>query len=1044
MNSNHASSRTYARRIGIGLAVGAFVLYAGTLSTGFLPGPMTSLVAGYLGASPFPATMHHLWGAIVWLVAQIPVGGLAVRIHLLNAVLAALSIGLLYSIVYRIKPLPAFTHGMPSALAERTQLFTAIAAALILAISVPFWIAATRAHPLMLSLALMLLAFDLLLRYGEDGKPWRLNTATLAYALGMGNFASLVLYLPIFIFLILIFTYRHGALTWKRFFGLAGIGLLGAIPLIVAGLLYMQSPAYEWREFKHYWHVLRMMLVDQYHFVLKSVPRVGWLTVFVGSMLPWFAVYAMGVGRRSLSAGTWLGTALLCLLMLGLSIVWLLDLKISPWVMTGDRPLLVTPYVFFAMWTASVTGYWMGFIQRFGPAGRKAGAIWAVAVLVFLGVVGTRNYAVASGNVGRHFANYARAMADRLEPYPYVISTGYFDDLIALEFFDRKKDTAIINIRQAASKAYRRYIATLFEDPRLKNLVEINIQPFVMEWFSKEKNLGERLAVLDMPEMWMAAQRIAEPHGPVYVGRLPDEPLRIEEIAADNRAFWREFPEQAASLRFPDRHPDAYAVRVLLAQSAKAANNYGVLMEEQERPDLAEEAYRAAQRFDTNNISSLVNLYALLQRQGRDEADELRARIESLISAENIRRYLWSLSYHQGFIRSPELYASRGWAWAMSGKPALAAENIRQAIDLGGDTAALRIALTALDAGQEGPQSPEEVLQAELDRDPSNVQVAMQLYQLALRRGQFDVARGRLDLLRGMNVPADAIRIEEALLEALSGNIERAAAMLADEVRRSPENLRAWAILAVVAGDRGDSKTVRDALEKLEQARRVSPSVRFIAAQAALREGDRAGARRQLEQALRQEPGHVPSIELMIRVLMSEGDRQGAENMLERLISVSPRHPFGNYLMGAIQALRGQYELAESYYRVSLEAIRSPEALNDLAYVLTRQNRVSEALPLIEECLQKTDIGGAVWSTYGYVLMTAGRYAEAEEALKKAVAVHPDNAEVQFNLALLYEKTGRKAEARELAESLTSRSGELLRDDQEGLRALLNRLRSGS
>lgn len=1044
MNSRPFEQR--AQRWGCGLFIGCLLLYIGTLSTGFFPGLSATLVASHLGLHAFPPTMHHLWGWLIDVLAAVPLGPLAIRIHLFGALCSAASVWFLFQIVIRLRRQRPFEQGMPQVDAERVRLFTAVYAAITFAISIPFWITATRAHPISLSLMLVLAAFFLLLRYGEDGRFGRLMLAAGLYAAGMADYASLLLYLPIFVLIALIFLYQHGQLQWRNLFKLIGIALLGVIPLLVAAALFTQSEAYAWREFKSYGMVVWYMALDQYRFVLRALPRVGWLTVAVVSFLPWFAVYVMGISRRSLSAGVWFGTAFLCFLLLALGVVLHLDVMISPWALTGDQPLLVTPYVLIAMWTASVAGYWLALAQRLpGAAGPIARRVLIALCILFLGAVGLRNARLAAGTDGRLFNRFAQEVLDRVGNRSLLVSASSFDDLVLLEARSRGRALASINVRQSESLAYRRYIASLFDAPRLKSLAEIGIQPLLVEWFARETNIAERLAVLDLADLWMAAGRIPEPRGPLYTGHPPGERVDAEALVSDNRNYWKAFARPAAArTSWPPRHPAASAIRLLLAQAAKSANNLGVLLEEIGHPDLAEEAYREARNFDTNNISSMVNLHALLQRQSREEeARDLEQRIESLISRDAVRRHLWSLSYHQGTIRSPELYAGRGWAWAMSGKPALAAENIRQAIDLGGDSSALRLALASLDAAAEGADSPEEVLQSELERNPQNVEAAIGLYQLAIRRGQFSVARGRLDALREMKVSEDFLRTEEALLEVLSGNTGRAATLLAEIVRRTPDNLRAWAALAVVAGERNDAKTVRDALDRLQQARRASPAVRFMAAQVALREGDRAGARRQLEQVLRQEPRHLPAMELMIRLLIMDGDRAGAEAMIERLVAADPRNSFGNYMLGAMQALRGQYQLAESSYRVSLESRRSPEALNDLAYVLTRLNRHAEALPLIEECMRVSELNGAAWSTYGLVLLAMNRLAEAETALQKALAVRPESVEVQYNLARVFERTNRRAEALKLAESISARSAELLRDDQDGLRELLGRLRSG-
>lgn len=1045
MNKNTLSPR--ARLTGQILFGVALLLYIATLSTGFFAGQSASLVSSHLGLQPFPPMVNHVWGWVIRLVAAIPVGPMAVRVNLVGAVCSAASVWLIFQIMMRLRYSDMFQQRLPTETVKRSQWFSALVAGLALMTAIPFWIVATRAHPLAFDLMLLLLSFHLLFRFGENGRASYINAAVLVYAIGMNDFATLILFFPVFAPFVLVQLYRFQELRASVVLRLIGIALLGLAPQFIAAALYAKSAAFEWRQFTHYGEVLWWMWHDQYMLVMRSLPRVGWLTVGVVSVLPWLAVFALGIGRRSPSAGSWLGTALMCGLLTALAGAVLANTLISPWAITQTNPLLVTPYVLIAMWTGSIAGYWLASMQRANEgAWQKIGYVFMTIVLVALVGLGVRNASTANGRAGRWFSRFANETLDRVGDRPTLISVGAFDDVVLLEARARGKSLNLINLRAASQLPYRRYLASLFpENARLRSLAEIGVQPMLTEWFTTATNLESQVAILDISDMWMTAGLLAEPHGLLYLGRAPDAAQDLEALAADNRLFWTHFAEPM-SKALPKKENPAYIwLRSLVAQSAKSANNLGVFLEEAQDAKLAEEAYRESLTFDPQNVSALVNLHALYQRQNRPEAADVEKDVEAIISLDKVKQNLWSLSYNYGVIRSPELYARRGWAWAMSGKPALAAQDLRAAVDLGGENNALRIALAALDDEGRIADVPENILQAELASNPQNIRVAMDLYRVAMQRGQFDVARARLNEVEKMkDAPKELIKLEGALLDGLVGNNERAAASLAQIVRDRPENLRAWAALAVVAGQQNDAKTVQEALDRLQQAKRASPSIRFMAAQLALRQGDRAGAKRQLDEILRAVPGHAPALELLLRLQMMEGDRENAERTVERLIAVNPQSAFGNYMLGAFQALRGQYVLAESSYRASLAQRRDPSTLNDLAYVLTRQKRYNEALPLIEECMRTTDLQGAAWSTYGLVLLQLNRLDEAETALQSALAENPESAETQLNLAQLYEKKGQKAEALKLAESITSRSAELLQDDQDALRDMLKRLRSGT
>ncbi len=1037
----------YAKWAGRILFALSLLLYIFTLSTGFVPGQSASVVAAHLGVDPFPPLVNHVWGWIVRMVAAVPIGPLAVRIHLFGAICCSASVWFLFQIMMRLGLPAAFEKRMGSALVARVRTFSATVAGVALATAIPFWIVATRAHPLSFDLLLLLSAFHLLLRYGENERASYLNSATLLFAIGLTDFASLILFLPIFGVLMLYQLARFRRLRAGMVLRLFGLALIGLAPQFIAAALYMKNPAYAWREFSHYGQVLYYMWRDQYMLVLRSLPRTGWITVGMVSVVPWMVVYIFRLRRRTESMSIFSSAGLLGLLLTALAVLVFANTILSPWKMTRISPLLVTPYLLIAMWVGGIAGYWLTILYL----GRTA--VWrtvriayrAVVLLALLSLV-YFNAPEASGRPARWFSSFAREVCDRLEGRDIVISNGAFDDLLLLEARSRRIPLKIINLQAAQQLSYRRYIASLFPDNvRLQSLVAVGVQPFLLEWFSTDTNIAARVAVLDTSDIWMAAGLAPEPHGLLYFGAVPGAP-GIDRLMESSRAFWKRFADPLAAHAPDERNPMQLWTQSLIWQSAKAANNLGVLCEEADRLDFAEEAYLSAHRINAQNISALVNLLALYQREGRAEAEAVEKDVDALIERDQVQRALWALSFYHGLIRSPELYASRGWAWAMSGKPALAAQDLRQALDLAGDSESrsLRLALAALDDETEGTAgaSTEEFLRAEQSKDPDNLQAAFNLYRIAIRRGQFAEARSRLkELTKPKDAPTEMLETEAAVLDLMTGDYDKAFTQLGDIVRKRPNDLRAWAALAVAASQKKDTKAAQEALARLQQAPRASPVIRFMTAQLALRMGDRSAARQQLELLLRQEPRHVPANELMVRLLMAEGDRENAERYVDQLVSADPGNAFGNYMLGAIQALRGQYALAESSYRVSLAKSRDPATLNDLAYVLARRKQYPEALALIEECLAKTDLKGAASSTHGLILLQLKRYPEAEVALQRAISENPEAVETQLNMAQLYEATGRKAEALHLADSLASRAGELLRDDQEALREMLKRLR---
>ena len=92
------------------------------------------------------------------------------------------------------------------------------------------------------------------------------------------------------------------------------------------------------------------------------------------------------------------------------------------------------------------------------------------------------------------------------------------------------------------------------------------------------------------------------------------------------------------------------------------------------------------------------------------------------------------------------------------------------------------------------------------------------------------------------------------------------------------------------------------------------------------------------------------------------------------------------------------------------------EAYHVLSYILFAENRMDEAVEAQRRATQ-VDRFARPWAL-GYVLMSAGRYAEAEAELRQELEVRPTNTDVRETLAAVLLAQGKEKEsAKELADS---------------------------
>ena len=64
--------------------------------------------------------------------------------------------------------------------------------------------------------------------------------------------------------------------------------------------------------------------------------------------------------------------------------------------------------------------------------------------------------------------------------------------------------------------------------------------------------------------------------------------------------------------------------------------------------------------------------------------------------------------------------------------------------------------------------------------------------------------------------------------------------------------------------------------------------------------------------------------------------------------------------------------------------------------------------------------------SYGYFLVMDGHYAEGLELLKQAATGLPDDKDIQYHLALAYEKTGQREKAQNILQEIVNTEDDLL------------------
>jgi tetratricopeptide (TPR) repeat protein len=185
----------------------------------------------------------------------------------------------------------------------------------------------------------------------------------------------------------------------------------------------------------------------------------------------------------------------------------------------------------------------------------------------------------------------------------------------------------------------------------------------------------------------------------------------------------------------------------------------------------------------------------------------------------------------------------------------------------------------------------------------------------------------------------------------------------------------------------------------------------------ALGTGDKRSARYHFALASDQRPAQVSVLETLLRLELEEGTLPQALLYARSLLVADPSNSFGYYVIGTYQVEGKRYAEAEVTLRKSLSIVRTPEALNNLAWILQAQGRFEEAENLAMEGLRLQNDSSSLWDTLGVTVTRAGRAADAIGPLSRAVELAPSDPDPLVHLAEAVMATGNGARAVELCDA---------------------------
>jgi|GEM_PF-1797209 len=1031
--------------------VAALVLYLLTLAPGFMPGESAFAVVQSLPDSLFPVFGHTLWHTLVRGLDALPAGSLWLKTGLLSAVTGALTVVGLLWIAFRIRlgDTPEEQH---TPVPERIRRMVCMGVTLVTALfAPPLWFGATRPLPQMFGLACLALVGAWTLETFYRRSPAMLNAAAFLWGWIGTEYAAALFFTPFFLLAAGMTGFSaEGKFRWGRNLRLAFLFLAGA----AAGYVWtsfhvLAHPHAELQGMTTWMEALRNALGVQKNLLMETAPLEGSLLVlflFGGPFL--LVVLPKGGGTLDVRFGSLLLHGA-CAVINGLM---LFHPAYSPWGMYQGGNLgvfMVAPSAMLAVSSGYLSAYWLGVLFTYNPFLPRVyrwprlvlralvvpGLLVLFSVSTFLNLRNQRDPDLKTVN------RRAREMAAALGAAEYYIGESGFNNVLKLEMRRLGVETEVIDTSPGlwARSGYRRIMAERVGErsPRLASLASIGAAPLIEGMATTLDGFGERVVLGDHPDLLFRAglEALPVPYG--YAGR--ETVGEDEAVASATRlhALWRAMEAGTAADTQGAGHRGSAALRRFRAAESRRANNLGVVLERHDRVPEALESYRLARKLMPGNLSALLNLVYHGERLPEEEREALRGELNTVMAELGEGRFQqWRLSQAYGYIRHPFAYVERGMAWVVSGKPALAVREYREALRSAPDAAPLRLRLAFAHFADDDLESSEREYRRILEADPESKPALLGMSRIYALRGMPDEARQYLNRLRATGAPEEALYREEVALHMLAGETGAAERVVERWIKAAPDRMTPLLAAMSLAGREGDADRVRELQEKAMRVSSPEPMERLMLAEVLFARGETQEARVYLRPLLESGVHRVRALELLLNAAVRRRDRQEARQRVEQLLSADASHSRANYILGTLRYAEGDLSGAEAAFRASAESKPAAGPLNDLANVLLETGRAEEALPLIRRAVELEPQSPVARDTLAEILLALDRVEEAYEAQTETLALAPDRPAFQLTLARIHRAAGRDEAAARIGKDLLTRPDQLTPAQRRELREL--------
>jgi Tfp pilus assembly protein PilF len=302
--------------------------------------------------------------------------------------------------------------------------------------------------------------------------------------------------------------------------------------------------------------------------------------------------------------------------------------------------------------------------------------------------------------------------------------------------------------------------------------------------------------------------------------------------------------------------------------------------------------------------------------------------------------------------------------------------------------------------------------------DPRSLDARLTLARALIQRHDYAQAQTALEEILREAPRAAVVHAQMGVALTMTHEVKRAREAFSRALELDPLQLDAIEGLSVLDLKDQHQREAMSRLEGLLDRAPKNPGLLMIAARAYVSIGDSAHAEALLVRAVEADPGFLTAYSMLGRLYLTEHRLDEARAQFDKIVAGQERPVGALTMIGTIDQMRNRTADARQAFERALKLDpHAGVAANNLAWIYAETGGSLEiALDLARTAQAALPDQPEVNDTLGWVYYKKDLSQLAVAALRRSVELDPQNATASYHLALAYEKSGDRINARRMLE----------------------------